>query len=106
MSENILKIRWSSKDIQILEKIWFKTSKIEIETILPNRTWYLISAKANRMGFKRESIGKNIDGTFKQKRKLFSLDNFNDGYVDNKELLEFGVQNTIEHIKTGIYLEQ
>ena len=27
---------------------------------------------------------RNINGTFKRIRKLFSLDNFNDGYVDNR----------------------
>lgn len=84
MKETIFKTRWASKDIQILEKLWFKTPRIEIKSNLPNRTWRSISTKANRMGFKRESIGKNINGTFKQKHGLFSLDNFNDGYIDSK----------------------
>lgn len=75
---------WSQEEKKALENLWPKATRTEIECTIPNRTWRSMGTKASRIGIKREILGRGPHGTFKQVRKRFSLDNFNDGYVNNR----------------------
>ncbi len=78
------KPHWTEKETLQLKHLWPKASRTELEKALPSRTLHSMQGKASRMGFKKDNTGRNEDGTFKRIRKPFSLDNFNDGYVDNR----------------------
>lgn len=79
------KPRWSIEETRTLEDLWPKAPRTRIEEAIPNRTWHSIRDKASKLGIKRETLGRNPDGTFKQVRMRFSLENFDDGHIDNHE---------------------
>lgn len=80
----VKKPRWIIEETQALRELYPVASKSEIKEAIPDRTWHAITTKAKRMGINRKIPNRNPNGTFKQIRKRFSLDNFNDGYIDNR----------------------
>jgi hypothetical protein len=82
----VTKKRWLPKEIRILKIGWLSYSEKKLCELLVNRTWRSIQTMALRLGLRGRTdlIKQNPDGTFKRKRKRFSLENFDDGFVDNR----------------------
>ena len=82
--QEMKKPAWSEIEVENLKNLWPNASLEEIKKGIPNRSWGSIRNKASRMEFKRILHNRNINGTFKRIIKPFSLENFNDGWIDNK----------------------
>ena len=79
----IKKPRWTPQEVTTLTILWPSPWE-NLEKALPNKTLYAIKTKSNRLGLRRNLETRYPTGEYIRTRKLFSLENFEDGYVDNK----------------------
>lgn len=86
MTTLVFKKRWTLEEMGVLKVGWASCSRKKLSEILPNRTWRAIMSMASRLSLRGRAdlLRRESDGTFKRKRKHFSLENFNDGFIDNR----------------------
>ncbi len=74
------KLRWTTKEENILKDVWLNKKKEDILKILPDRTWNSLILRSRKIGLNRDTTHLNVNGTKKN--------NFKDGVSGLHKLLE------------------
>ncbi len=77
------KPQWTDSEMDILKQNYLAKTLEDLLKLLPSRTEYSIKKKAVRLCLLKKMQTRKLNGTFQRLLKPFSLDNFNDGWVDS-----------------------
>lgn len=77
------KPQWTNSEIDILKQNYLAKTLKDLLKLLPSRTEWSIKKKALQLRLLKNLPTRNSNGTFQQLLKPFSLDNFDDGWVDS-----------------------